>query len=188
MSSVPCFWFSCTWRCRSHTMDSFLLLVTMNSYMLLVKLSMLLLLFFFFFYFSFSFFSPSSWLYFWAFSPLLVLYWSVQVGRHFTNFHSSSSSSMLFHFPNLVSARFARRVGLARKKYNVPVPETTGDPAFVRTFRAQWVLALVTELRWQSQNLSDTSVTVTELVWYLSDTSILRRQSQYLSDISVTVT
>ncbi|KAK7093986.1 microsomal glutathione S-transferase 2-like [Littorina saxatilis] len=33
-------------------------------------------------------------------------------------------------------ARFARRVGLARMKYKVPVPETTGDPAFIRTFRA----------------------------------------------------
>nr|KAG5704720.1 hypothetical protein BaRGS_005176 [Batillaria attramentaria] len=34
-------------------------------------------------------------------------------------------------------ARFARRVGLARGKYKVDVPETTGDPGFVRVFRAQ---------------------------------------------------
>ncbi|KAK7494130.1 hypothetical protein BaRGS_00014603 [Batillaria attramentaria] len=33
-------------------------------------------------------------------------------------------------------ARFARRVGLARGKYKVDVPETTGDPGFVRVFRA----------------------------------------------------
>ena len=99
---------------------------------------------------------------------------------------------MLFSVPNLVSVRFAKRVGLARKKYYVPVPETTGDPAFVRTFRAQWVLAIVTELRWQSQYLSDNSVTFTELVWYFGNSHntclILWWHSHNLSDTWATVT
>ncbi|XP_064609081.1 microsomal glutathione S-transferase 2-like [Liolophura sinensis] len=34
-------------------------------------------------------------------------------------------------------ARFARKVGNARRKFKVVPPETTGDPGFVRHFRAQ---------------------------------------------------
>lgn len=37
----------------------------------------------------------------------------------------------------LFTARFARKVGNARRKFKVIPPETTGDPGFVRHFRAQ---------------------------------------------------
>ncbi|XP_076472574.1 microsomal glutathione S-transferase 2-like [Babylonia areolata] len=43
----------------------------------------------------------------------------------------------LVTFASLVQqARFTKRVGLARSKFQVPVPEVTGDQGFVRVFRA----------------------------------------------------
>lgn len=65
---------------------------------------------------------------------------------------------------------FALRVAIARGKYGVPLPATTGDPDFERVFRAhintlEWMPTFLIPLWLTAMYLSDVAAAALGLVW-----------------------